>query len=608
MLVKDGILMPQAIGRVADWIEARVARRSGSPTPFGRSSCSITRRVCDFAQAPADRDEVVRAGLIVTVALATFFTLWLFRVYDDNRLVSWYWAFADTGAFEWLSLLVLALALAVMLVRWQPAVRAAPIVLFVLAWLVALPFWSAPEPIVDTARYFTQAKHLALHGPAYFAAQWGREIAAWTDLPLIPFLYGVILSIFGEQRLYLQAFTTLLFAATVVLTYMIGRTLWHARLGWHGALLLLAMPYLLTQVPLTLVDVPTMFFFTAAVYAVIQALTRGGAWIPAAAALVAAAALTKYSVWPMLAAALAAILLSQRRQPAMVVRAGAVIAGGGLALGIYMVAAQDVVAAQLALLRDYQAPGLGRWRESLASTFLFQIHPFVTVAALLSLFLAWKRRDARYAVLGAPWLVMLVFASGRIRYLVPLFPLLALMAAYGLELMRNARLERLVVWCAVTTSVAIAAFGYLPFLRQTSAANLENAGAYLDRLADQTVEVFTLPQTGATINPAVSVPLLDFYTRKRLVYREAGTPPPPGVATSPLRFTWEAPPPRYYAAPAGAAPATAVVVIASTRGQALPPAVAARLNGASVLASFDRSDGVYGYQTLVAVYRRAQDH
>ena len=193
-----------------------------------------------------------------------------------------------------------------------------------------------------------------------------------------------------------------------------------------------------------------------------------------------------------------------------------------------MVAAQDVVAAQLALLRDYQAPGLGRWRESPMSTFLFQIHPFVTVAALASIFLAWIRRDARYLILARRGWSWGLFGAGRIRYLVPLFPLLALMAAYGLELMRHARLERLIVWCAVTTSVAIAAFGYLPFLRQTSAANLENAGAYLDRLADQTEEVFTLPQTGATINPAVSVPLLDFYTRKRLVYREAGTAPPPG--------------------------------------------------------------------------------
>ncbi|MBI3575556.1 MAG: glycosyltransferase family 39 protein [Gammaproteobacteria bacterium] len=560
----------------------------------------------DFAQARVDRSEVVRAGLVVAVALATFFTLWLFRAHDDNRLVSWSWAFADTGAVELLSLLVLALAAAVLLSRRQPAVRATPIMLFVLAWLAALLFWSAPEPIVDSARYFTQAKHLALHGPTYFATQWGREIAAWTDLPLIPFLYGVTLSLFGEQRLYLQAFTTLLFAATVVLTYLIGRALWHERLGWHGALLLLAMPYLLTQVPLTLVDVPTMFFVTAAVYALIQAFARAGAWIPAAAVLVAAAALTKYSVWPMLVAALVAILLGQRWQPAVVVRAGAVIVAAGLALGIYIVAAQDVVAAQLALLHDYQAPGLGRWRESLASTFLFQIHPFVTVAALLSVLVAWRRRDPRYAVLGAPWLVMLVFASGRIRYLVPLFPLLALMAAYGLELLRHARLERLVVWCAVTTSVAIAAFGYLPFLRQTSAANLENAGAFLDRLEDKTVEVFVLPQTGAAINPAVSVPLLDLYTRKRLVYRETGAPPPPGVATSPLRFTWEAPPPRYYAAPAGAAPEAAVVVISSARGQPLPPPVAARLNGASALASFDRADGVYGYQTLVAVYRRAE--
>ncbi len=573
-----------------------VSDRLPMPQPAGRA-----------AVGPADRDEAVRSALVVAAALATFFTLWLFRIYDDNRLVSWYWAFADTGAVEWLSPLVLALAAAVMLSWRQPAVRGIPLVLFALAWLAALPFWSTPEPIVDAARYFTQAKHLALHGPAYFAAQWGREIAAWTDLPLVPFLYGAILSVFGEQRIYLQSFTTLLFAATVVLTYLIGRTLWHERLGLHGALLLLAMPYLLTQVPLTLVDVPAMFFFTAAIYAVIQALARAGAWIPAAAALVAAAALTKYSVWPMLAAALAAILLGQRRQPAMVVRAGAVIAGGGLALGIYIVAAQDVVAAQLALLHDYQAPGLGRWRESLASTFLFQIHPFVTVAALASLFLAWIRRDARYAILGVPWLVMGLFGAGRIRYLVPLFPLLALMAAYGLELVRHARLERLVVWCAVTTSVAIAAFGYLPFLRQTSAANLENAGAFLDRLADQTVEVFTLPQTGAAINPAVSVPLLDFYTRKRLVYREAGAPPP-GYATSPLRFTWEAPPPHYYAAPVGAPPATAVVVIASERNQPLPPALAARLNGAPALASFDRADGAYGYQTLVAVYRRAENH
>jgi hypothetical protein len=155
----------------------------------------------------------------------------------------------------------------------------------------------------------------------------------------------------------------------------------------------------------------------------------------------------------------------------------------------------------------------------------------------------------------------------------------------------------------VTTSVAIAAFGYLPFLRQTSATNLESAGAFLDRLEGRTVEVYTLPQTGVVINPAVSVPLLDLYTRKRLVYREAGVSPPPGVATSPLRFTWEAPLPGYYAAPADAASPALTVVIAAASGQKLPQELAARLGGARPIASFDRSEGVFGYQTLVAVYR-----
>jgi hypothetical protein len=566
------------------------------------------QQTVDTAAGPSDREDDVRTALVVAAALATFFTLWLFRAHDDNRLVSWIWAFADSGALTSLALLLPALALAVMLSRRELLARATSPVLFILAWLAALPFWSMPEPIVDAARYFTQAKYLALHGPADFAAQWGREIAAWTDLPLVPFLYGTILSLLGEQRLYLQAFTSLLFAATVALAYLIGRALWHERLGQHGALLLLAMPYLLTQAPLTLVDVPTMFFFTAAVYAMIKALARGGMWIPAAAAFVTAAALTKYSVWLMLAAALPAVLVCRRRESAVLTRAGAVVAAGGVALALYIVAAQDVVAAQLTLLRDYQAAGLGRWRESLASTFLFQIHPFVSVAALLSLVLALKRRDTRYAILGAPWLVMALFGAGRIRYLIPLFPLLALMAAYGLELLHNARLERLIVWCAVATSLVIAFTGYLPFLRHTSAANLENAGMFLDRLTDQTVEVFTLPQTAVAINPAVSVPLLDLYTRKHLVYRTVDTALPPGVMTSPLRFTWEAPLPHFYAAPAGAPPATAVVVIASERNQPLPPALAARLNGATVLASFDRADSAYSYQTLVAVYRAAEKH
>lgn len=555
------------------------------------------------AARPIDREVELWTGAIVAVAIAAFATLWLFAGYDDNRLLSWHWVRGQTTALAPFAALGVGLAVAVLLSRWPLDGRAVPLALFAAGAFAAVPLWSAPETIVDAARYFTQAKHLALFGPGFFAAEWGREIAAWTDLPLVPFLYGLIFMLFGEERIYVQLFTTLLFAATIVLTYGIGKVLWHARLGMHAALLLLAMPYLLTQVPLMLVDVPTMFFVTAAVFSLIQALARGGAWVLLAAVAVSAAALTKYSAWLLLAAAFLAVGVSRRRQPAALARAGLVAALGGAAFGLLLWTAQDVIAAQLTLLRDYQAPGLSRWRESLASTFLFQIHPFITAAALSSVIIAWARKDARYVIIGGTWLAIVLVGSGRIRYLLPAFPLLALLAAYGLEALRLERLKRVVVGCAVASSLAIALFGYLPFLRHTSAANLADAGRLLDRLEGETVEVITLAQTGAPINPAVSVPLLDLHTAKHIVYRHVPTAPPAGNATSALRFTWESSGARYYEVPARGAPPVATVVIAAQRGQALPPAFAARLGEGQPIATFDQSEGVFGYQTLVAVHR-----
>ena len=62
---------------------------------------------------------------------------------------------------------------------------------------------------------------------------------AWTDMPLVPFLYGLIFKFFGESRLYIQIFTTFFFSMTVVLTYMIGKTLWDEDTGLYGGMLLL---------------------------------------------------------------------------------------------------------------------------------------------------------------------------------------------------------------------------------------------------------------------------------------------------------------------------------------------------------------------------------
>ena len=171
---------------------------------------------------------------VMLLSLAAFLTLFVFRAQDDNRLTSWQWVFADADVFRIAPILIVGLLLAYALAR-VPLPRHRPTsVLFVLAFAVGAISWVEPEVIVDASRYFTQAKHVELYGVGYFFREWGGQIAAWTDLPLIPLLYGLIFSLLGEERIFIQIFTTLLFSGTVVLTYLIGRGIERERLSAVG--------------------------------------------------------------------------------------------------------------------------------------------------------------------------------------------------------------------------------------------------------------------------------------------------------------------------------------------------------------------------------------
>ena len=236
-----------------------------------------------FAAPHVAPDRLLAYAAVALLSLAAFLTLFLFRAQDDNRLTSWRWVLADADVFWITPVLAAGLFLAAALVRVPFARRRPAGVLFLCSFAVAAVSWGEPEVIVDASRYFTQAKHLELYGLAYFLREWGGQIAAWTDLPLIPLLYGLIFSLAGEDRIYIQVFTTLLFSASAVLTYLIGRTLWDEATGFCAGALLLGMPYLLTQVPLMLVDVPTMFFLLLAVFTTLKALERGGGILRAAA-------------------------------------------------------------------------------------------------------------------------------------------------------------------------------------------------------------------------------------------------------------------------------------------------------------------------------------
>jgi hypothetical protein len=171
------------------------------------------------------------------------------------------------------------------------------------------------------------------------------------------------------------------------------------------------------------------------------------------------------------------------------------------------------------------------------------------------------------------------------------------MAAYGLAWLRDWELRKFIAWCAVAASLAIALGAYLPFLNRTSMANLRDAGAYLDTLPGESVLVRILPQTRSAGNTETAIPLLDLYTRKRLVYQQeqAALPADERIRAAPLRFTWEVRPSRFYAADTRIARDIPVALISSE-----PLAIGFPAK------TFFADTGTFRYKTFVTVFEQGR--
>ncbi len=552
---------------------------------------------------------------LLIISLLTIFTpivLFVYRFLDDNRLTSWKWVFADMDAGRIFLILVPGIMLAYLISRISFFERS-PTLLFLSSFVIAAAFWREPEVIVDTSRYFAQAKHLEIYGIGYFISEWGKDIVVWTDLPLVPFLYGLIFRFLGESRLYIQIFTTLLYSLTLVLTYMIGKTLWDEDTGFYAGLLMLGIPYLFTQVPLMLVDVPTMFFLTLSIFTFLMALEYGGAgWIISSAIAVFLVFFCKYSTWPMLSVLCIILLVYLRKDRRVSLFRSSVIALlAGLLISVVILLKYDFFLGQIKFLFSYQMPGLRRWGESFTSTFLFQVHPFITVAALYSLYVALRKRDLKYMIVSYLILLVVLFQIKRIRYIIPLFPMLALMASYGLREIRSKEIRRFIVFCIIISSLVFSLSAYLPFLQKISTINLKNAGQFLNSLDVEDIEVFTLPQKRSVVNPATAVPVLDLFTDKRILYdykknmRFGPRPSKRRLQKSSLRFTWEYKNPVYYAGSRKYTGKTmAVVVISEDPGQTLPACIEALKRKDLDSRVFKIATGIFRYRTIVTVYTR----
>jgi len=537
------------------------------------------------------------AASISAFSVILLFALYLLRDYDNNALISWHWVFASYDArFIFITLALGAVVAYMSIALGLPGTRS----LFIIAVVLGAFFLPVPEVIIDSSRYFTQAKHLGQYGVRHFAEQWGSGIVAWTDLPLMPFIYGMGFRVFGESRIVVQAIVLMMFAGSVALTSLLGRDLFGDRAGRLAGMFLLSMPYLYTQVPLMMVDVPSMFSLVLAVYAFRKGLLTGGAWAFIWAPLAISMALfTKYSLWPMLTVT-APVLFLAYMQDKGALRRCLVISMITLALTTPLLwYYRGVIGSQIDLLVSYQRPGLDKWSESYFSTFFFHVHPFVTIAAIASLPIAIRRRELW--LIPVVWLIaliVLVLDVKRIRYTIPVFPMLSIMAAYAVARMRNEKALTSYAYASLIVSFVLAFAAYAPFLHNNSLVNLKAAGEFLDESGYESIKVITLPQKSA-INPAVAVPILDLYTEAGIVYEPSSSPTisKEELQRSSYRFTWTYRNPDYYKASESESRADAYLFVI----QELDHFHESQFKNMEFLEKFDIYEGLFRFKTLIVI-------
>jgi hypothetical protein len=264
----------------------------------------------------------------------------------------------------------------------------------------------------------------------------------------------------------------------------------------------------------------------------------------------------------------------------------------------------DFILDQIKFLREYQAPGLGRWGESFVSTFLYQIHPFITIAALYSVYEAVKEKDLKFLIIS--WLVLLIviLQIRRSRYVMVVFPMFTLMASYGLQKILSLEIRKYIASCIVAVSLTVAIFAYKPLLQSMSLVNLRNAGIFLDSVDTEKVEVYTLSSAMSTVNPSVAVPILDLYTGKDILYYydDSISLPLENIDTSPIRFTWGYKNPGYYIRTQNDQAPYTIAVITNRGDDALPGLIGERLKGYERIRVFEETDGLFLYSPVVTVY------
>lgn len=140
------------------------------------------------------------------------------------------------------------------------------ILLLLLAFAPQIAFLNIPETNPDFIRYYQYSEILKNHGLLYYLGEWGTGFGAHVDLPMGSLPFGIIFSLFGSERIYIQIFMCLVLFLTSYIIFLLGSHMFNAKMGIISSVVFLSFPFMLSQVPLLLIDIISTLYITALAY------------------------------------------------------------------------------------------------------------------------------------------------------------------------------------------------------------------------------------------------------------------------------------------------------------------------------------------------------
>jgi len=501
--------------------------------------------------------------------LLSYYLLYIFRTSDNTVLINWNMA-SIYGNFNIYDLLVnLSLAIVISFVISRINIpnkyneeKYHVLFLFISGLFIGSLFWNIPEINPDAARYITEAKYLEIYGIQKYFNDWGNELFTWVDFPTIPFFYGIIFRYLGEYREYIQLFNTILFSLTSILIYKISKRLWNQEIGLYSGFLLLSFPYLLSQVPLMLIDIPLMFLTILSAFLILKIFDNKYYSIPASVVVfltVYAKITSVFIIIPTISILIINYKLVIKNRNRWIFTFILTV----VSIILFFYYKRDLFIDQIQSIQNYSGP---LFYES-ELNYLFELGPITIFLALFSIIGAYLKKDKNYIIIFA-WVFIpfLMLHDARIRYMIPLFPFIAIMSSIAIVAIFKTNVKKFLVYSLVLTSIVFTVYVFIPYEENLTDKNIKNAAEFTNAINISEIQLILDFSDKHPNDPEPFVPLFDLYSHKKIIYSHENKYYP----AKDFSNSWTAffrVPPSYYEIPQNQSIKDHIIVVISDKEQ-----------------------------------------